>query len=221
MNSAYSTITVSEIKNEIDIMHENVISFIVKNRNENVSNSSYDDWNYKDIIAHITEWIKFSADKLKSIKKNLAFTDIEDFNKVNQEWFINDKDKDIEKVKFAFEDAISQYKEILKLYSLEDLNRKDYPIGFEFELWRYMIMDGSIHPHKHLMYHYLKTRDFESFIRLIEQTESIFTLYSKNNINVYSFEEYEDVSGKVAKNIREIDKRYSNNEIVKKVVEAN
>ena len=221
MNTMHENITIAQIKNEIDKTHKNIDFFVEKHKNEDVNISSYDDWNYKDIIAHITEWIRFSADKLESIKKNRAFKDIDDFNKINQVWFMNDKEKDIETVRREFENAINQYKEVVKLYSAKDLIRKDYPTGFEFELWRYMIMDGSIHPNKHLMYHYLKKRDYESFMKLIEQTESIFALYSKNSIEVYSFEEYEDVSGMIKDSIKGLDKTYSHNEIIKKVVEAN
>jgi hypothetical protein len=221
MNTACETITITQIENEIDKAHENVNSFIEKNKNANTNLSSYEDWNYKDIIAHITEWIRFSADKLESIKNGKVFKDIDDFSKVNQVWFVNDKDKDMKTVILEFENAISQYNGVLKLYTKEDLIRTDYPTGFEFELWRYMIMDGSIHPNKHLLYYYLKKRDYESFIKILEQTKSIFALYSKNNIEVYSFEEYEDVSGMIKESIRELGKLYSNNEVVKKVIEAN
>jgi hypothetical protein len=221
MNTVHENITIAQIESEIDKTYKNVNRFIEKNKTTNTRLSSYDDWNYKDIIAHITEWIDFSAKKLESIKNGKVFKDIDDFNRVNQIWYANDKDKDIETISLDFTNAINQYKDVVKLYSEEDLIRKDYPTGFEFEIWRYMIMDGSIHPNKHLLYHYLKKRDYESFIRIVEQTESIFALYSKNSIDVYSFEEYEDISGMVKDSIRELDKTYSHNEIIKKVIEAN
>jgi len=82
-------------------------------------------------------------------------------------------------------------------------------------------MDGSIHPHKHLLYHYLKQREDGEFVRILEQTKDIFSLYSKNSINVYSFEEYEDRHGKTREVIKKLIKTYNNSEIVMTLVKAN
>ncbi len=189
-------------------------------KSENLQSSSYEDWSYKDVIAHLTRWISFSADKLESIKNRIPFKDVDDFRKVNREWYAVDHDKELKIVELKFENAIEKYKAVIATYSKEDLIKNDLPLGFKIDLWRYMIMDGSTHPNGHLLYHYLKRRKYLNFIKVIEETEDIFSLFSKGN-KVYSFIEYEDKDGMVKERIKELSKAYKDKDILKKVIEAN
>jgi hypothetical protein len=82
-------------------------------------------------------------------------------------------------------------------------------------------MDGSTHPNGHLLYHYLKRRKYLNFIKVMEETKDIFYLFSNGNSKVYSFVEYEDKAGMVKNRLEELSKAYNDNDILKKVMEAN
>ncbi len=82
-------------------------------------------------------------------------------------------------------------------------------------------MDGSIHPSKHLMYHYLKKVKFVPYVDLLEQPERIFRIYANNRESVYSFEEYEDNKGIIKARMKEIQEMYKDNKLIKKAVNAN
>jgi len=217
----YMIPNLKRINLEIDRTQKNVLDFMTICKSENLKNSSYEDWSYKDVIAHLTRWISFSADKLESIKNQIPFKDIDDFRKANREWYSVDYDKELKIVESGFENAIKKYKAVIATYSKEELIKDDLPLGFKIDLWRYMIMDGSTHPSGHLLYHYLKRRNYLNFIKVIEETEDIFSLFSKGNSKVYSFAEYEDNDGMVKERLEELSKAYRDKDIVKKVREAN
>ena len=88
------------------------------------------------------------------------------------------------------------------LYTDSDLQRKDLPIGFSFELWRYMVMDTIIHPVMHLLYYLIKTKNYKLFFKLCKKYNEIFYCYAKGNIEVYSFYEYIEGSKKFIENIK-------------------
>jgi hypothetical protein len=54
-----------------------IIEFGEKYKNENIIETSYIDWNARDVIGHINCWVEYSKEKLESIKTNKLFKDIE------------------------------------------------------------------------------------------------------------------------------------------------
>lgn len=127
-------ITIAHIEAEIDKTYEHVITFIEKNKAEGVNSSTYEDWNYKDVIAHITEWIMYSTKRLDCIKHNRPIKDIDDVEHINNTLYSKNRDKKITTVSREFEEAIIRYKNVIEQYSEEDLLRKNYPTGFDIEL---------------------------------------------------------------------------------------
>ena len=146
---------------------------------------------------------------------------MDDFRKTNREWYAVDYNKELKIVESEFEKAIKKYKAVIVTYGKEELIKNDLPLGFGIDLWRYMIMDGSTHPNGHLLYHYLKRRKYLNFIKVMEETKDIFYLFSNGNSKVYSFVEYKDKAGMVKNRLEELSKAYNDNDILKKVMEAN
>ena len=54
--------TIKEIITEINKIEIDIADFISSYKSEQLF-SNYDDWNYKDVIAHLLEWIMFSKNK--------------------------------------------------------------------------------------------------------------------------------------------------------------
>jgi hypothetical protein len=156
---------------------------------ENLLETNFANWNTRDVIGHINSWIKFSEDKLESIKSKRSFedvshVDIEKFNKRNYE---NNKTKSLENVLDETRLILEKYRNILNLFNEEELSSKEFPTGFSFELWKYMAMDVYIHPMMHILYHYIKREDYNEFIKEIETGKKTFMEYSNNNIKKYYF----------------------------------
>jgi hypothetical protein len=91
-------------------------------KNENLLETSFSNWNAKDVIGHINSWIKFSEDKLESIKtkrpfEDVSHVDIETFNKKNYE---DNKTKSLENVLDETKILLEKYRNILYLFNEEN-----------------------------------------------------------------------------------------------------
>jgi hypothetical protein len=192
--------------------------------NESLFETSFSNWNVRDVIGHINSWIKFSEDKLESIKNKHSFedvshVDIEKFNKTNYE---KNKTKSLENVLDEAKIILEKYRNILNLFNEEELLSKEFPTGFSFELWKYMAMDVYIHPMIHILYHYIKREDYNEFIKEIENSKKSFMEYS-NNIKKYYFGDlFEDKEEKEKrfKKLKEIIKN-KGNKFIEEIIKIN
>ena len=203
-------------KTEISIKQFNSNSF-----DTNTLKSSYSDWTSKDVLAHINEWIKYSANKLYCIKSNKVLAELGDyheFNKLTYERTNSIKSNDII---MEISKSISQYKKIVQMYNDKDLLSKDFPTGFSFELWRYMIMDGSIHPNLHLMFHYLKNGQYKELIEIIDNTKIVFLHFSGNDMNVYDFSDFVEEKSAFFIRLRELKIFSQNDSFISQIVNLN
>ncbi len=117
--------------------------------------------------------------------------------------------------------SLDEYKRVVSLYTQDDLHRKDLPTGFSFELWRYMIMDTVIHPVLHLLYYMIKTKHYDSFIKLCRDRKSIFSEYSNGKMSVYSFGEYIEDRQIFTENMLECKRTHNTNDTVDLILREN
>jgi hypothetical protein len=175
------------IKELSDYSLHKIIEFSEFYRNEDISNSSFSNWNARDVIGHINSWINYSEEKLESIRNKRSFDeashiDIEKFNETN---YTRNKNFTLETVITETRNLFDKYAKILNSFNEDELKSKKFPTGFSFELWKYMAMDVFIHPVIHILYHYIKRKDYKEFIDEIKKTKNNFMDYSDNDINVY------------------------------------
>jgi uncharacterized protein YaaR (DUF327 family) len=162
-----------------------IIKFSKYYENDNMLETSYSNWNVRDVIAHINSWVKFSGDKLESIKTKQAFKDvyhngIEQLNRKNYE---KNKAKSLDDTVNEARIIFNNYKNVLDLYDENELLSKEFPTGFSCALWEYMALDLYIHPVNHLLYQYLKRKDYNEFINEVENSKK----YSNNNAEIFNF----------------------------------
>ncbi|QEJ99086.1 hypothetical protein [Treponema phagedenis] len=212
--------TVKEIIAEINNVEIDITHFMSIYKTENIV-SNYYDWNYKDVIAHLFEWIAFSKDKLNAIVHNQDFQEVSNIDIFNEQNYVKNKNRQIAELQNDIIVELNEYKNIVLLYSDADLQRKDLPTGFSFELWRYMVMDIGIHPIMHLLYYLLKTKKYELFFRLCEKYHELFCRYSDGKLEVYSFNEYIEDNKKFTENMKELGMQYQNNDMIHLILKAN
>jgi hypothetical protein len=208
-----------------DYILNKIIIFSDFYKSENILKTDFLDWNVRDVIGHINSWIKFSEDKLESIKLKQSFDDIshveiEKFNKANYEKY---KNVSLENVTNESKILLEQYKNILYLFNEEELLSNKFPTGFSFELWRYMAMDLGIHPIMHILYQYLKRRDYNNFIDEIEGSKKYFMEFSNNNIGEYNFSDLFGNKQEKEKRFNELEEKIKdkNNELVEEIIKIN
>jgi hypothetical protein len=206
-----------------DYIYNKIIYFGNQYRNNNILETSFLNWNVRDVIGHINGWIKWSEDiiesiKVKQISKDAFNVDVEIFNKSNYEKYkIVSLDNVINESKII----LDKYKSLLNLFDDNDLLSKDFQTGFDFPAWKYMTMDLIYHPIMHILYYYLKTNDYNEFIKEIKSSKKYFMVYSENNIKEYNFKDFfeskEDMTNKFNK-LKEIVK---DNEFLNEVIKVN
>jgi hypothetical protein len=192
-------------------------------KNENIFETSFSNWNVRDVIGHINSWIKFSEDKLESIKLKRSFedvshVDIEKFNKTNYEKY---KNETLENVVNESRIILGKYKNILNLFDEEELPSNKFPTGFAFALWKYMAMDLCIHPLMHIMYQYIKRRDYNEFVKEIESSKKYFEEYSENNIKEYYFGDLFDDNEEKEKQFKELKEIEKDNKLIEEIIKIN
>ena len=200
-----------------------IMEFSEYYKDENILETSFSDWNVRDVIGHMNSWIKFSADKLESIKSKRSFddvshVDIEKFNKTNYE---NNKNKSLENIVKESKIILENYKKVLELFNEEELLNSKFPTGFSFELWKYMAMDLCIHPLIHIMYHYIKRKDYKEFIKEVENSKKYFIEYSGNNIKEYYFGDLFENKEEQYKRFKELKEIGRDNKLIEEIIKTN
>lgn len=212
--------TIKEIQTEIDEIKADIGYFIKLYKTEHTA-GRYENWNCKDVIAHILEWIIFSKNKLQAIAHNRQFEEIRDIDAFNRQNWIKNKDKYIGELKKSIMFELDEYNKTVSLYSQTELQKKDLPTGFSFELWRYMIMDTVTHPVLHMLYYMLKTKKYEQFVWLCEKRYKIFYHYSNGSPAVYSFDDYIEDKTQFSQNLQTLTSMYTSNDMINIILKAN
>ena len=208
--------TIKEIQTEIDETKADIGYFIKLYKTEHTA-GRFENWNGKDVVAHILEWIIFSKDKLQAIAYNRQFEEIRDIDAFNRQNWIKNKDKHIGELKKSIMFELDEYNKTVSLYSQTDLQKKDLPTGFSFELWRYMIMDTVLH----MLYYMLKTKKYEQFVSLCKKRHKTFYRYSNGNPDVYSFDDYIEDKTRFSQNLQALASMYTSNDIIDIILKAN
>ena len=196
-----------------------IIDFSEYYKNDNIVETSYANWNVRDVVGHINNWVKFSADKLESIKTNKIFKDIEhknidEFNKLNYEKYKSKSlDNVIDESKIFFQD----YENVLILFTDDELLSKEYPTGFPCALWEYMALDLFIHPINHILYQYIKRKDYNKFINEIEKSKE----YSNNNVAIYNFGNLFEQKEEKERHFNELMNTIKNNKFIGEIIKVN
>ncbi|GHU22684.1 hypothetical protein FACS1894172_04850 [Spirochaetia bacterium] len=213
--------TILELSNDT---FDKIMDFGKYYKNENLLETSFANWNVRDVIGHVNSWIKFSEDKLESIKLKRSFEDVRhvDIDKFNEMNYEKNKTKTLEDVLHETKIILNNYNNILNLFNEEELLSKEFPTGFSFELWKYMAMDVYIHPIAHILYHYIKREDYNKFIIEIENSKNVFMEYP-NNINVYDFGDFFENREEKVKRFNGLKNIIKNkgNKFVEEIIEIN
>jgi hypothetical protein len=190
--------------------------------NETFTSRDFTDWAAKNVFSHINEWIVFSGNKLKSIRRNEQFEDITDTNIFNHRVFENTQNQSFVEIKDIFMNSLDEYKSIVYLYNEDELQSSTFPTGFSFELWKYMLLDSFIHPNLHLMQYYLKRGYYRNFTEIIEKEKDFFLNYSDNDYSVFSLKNIFENVERQQNCFLEFQKSIKNcDESIRKIIDVN
>ena len=192
-------------------------------RNENIFDSSFSDWNVRDVIGHINGWIKYSEDivektKFKEPLKVFTYNETEINNK---RFYENNKDKTLKSILGEFKIILEKYNNVLDLFNKDELLKCNFSTGTSCEMWEYMTWDLGIHPIRHILYHYLKNNDFNEFINEIENSKTYFLEYSENKLDEYNFNEFFENKMEKYERFKKLKENNINNKFIEKIIKIN
>jgi hypothetical protein len=111
------------IRELLNYSHYKIVHFAEYYKNENLLDSSFSNWNVRDVIGHINKWMYFSKNKLKAVKGNppsgeINCINIQEFNKMNYE---QNKNSTLENILSETKTILKDYNDILNLFTDEEL----------------------------------------------------------------------------------------------------
>jgi hypothetical protein len=192
-------------------------------RNENMLESSFSNWNVRDMIGHINGWLKYSVDlvektKFKEPMKVFSYNETEISNKG---FYENNKDKTLESTLYEFKKLLERYNNLLDLLNEEKSLKCIFLTGVSCEMWEYMTWDLGIHPIRHMLYHYLKNSDFIEFINEIENSRRYFLEYSENKLDEFNFDEFFENKMKKDEIFKKMKENSINNGFIEEIIKIN
>jgi len=206
---------------EISKTEKHVDRFMRDFSDEAYSKSTYADWSSKDVLGHLAGWLRYSCKKLNDIKTGAPVDEILDFMSYNKDMYERNRDVSPQAMLSELNDAMGNYKKVIALYSEDELERSDYPLGFSCKLWQYVLLDGAVHPDKHFLYQYLKRGKYADFKSLLEATKPVFMLYSETDIGVYDFCEFNDGENDIGDRFAALGRQFAQDRFIGQVVEIN
>ncbi len=115
--------------------------------------STYGRWSPTDVLIHLEGWIDYSCGKLAgtgSVPESEQAMTLDGINRM-----VWERGRGVDR-KTAFlrcGGALDKYRDMLDLYSDSDLERTDFPTGFDWPLWKYILLDLIVHPAAHVIHH--------------------------------------------------------------------
>jgi hypothetical protein len=179
-----------KILNMIRETESNITDFIKIFSTERKYPTSFEDWDSKDVIFHINSWIGFAEKKLRDIQSDLEPDNISDINGFNVANYNRTMNNSMEMARKSMEITIDEFLNVVSAFSETELFSKSFPTGFSFELWRYIVMDGYIHPNMHLMQYYIESGYYQKFIDLVLKSKDNYLWFAGDDIGVFFFGEF-------------------------------
>jgi hypothetical protein len=211
-------------KQTLSEMSEQILNKIMDFSNfyktEDTNKSSFFDWNARDVIGHLNTWVDYLNKNLELFKNEnkLKHIEVEEYNKENYE---KNKNKTIGDVLNESKNIFGNFKNSLELFTEEELFSMIFQKKFEVPLWRYISIGLITHPIDHILYHYLKRRDYEKFIAEAEDVEKYCNDHSDDNDTIYYFKDLFNNDSEMDLIFTEILKEYKYNKLIEEIIKIN
>jgi hypothetical protein len=204
-----------------------LIGLYEKFKDESSLESTFEEWNVRDVLGHINFWWDYFQMKLDSMINGKPFNDIKNFEKKNKKIYDDNKNTPIETIVDNLKNICYPitwgHKGLVCRLTKKQLMSKDYPTGFSFELWRYIVKEFFIHPYMHICYYYLRKGLCNNFTEIVTSAESSFLEYSNGDMSVFSFKDYyidDSIKNNDFKKLEEYNNDIDNS-LIKKIIEIN
>ena len=166
---------------------------------------TWEDWGPRELLVHLAAWMDYAVQRLRhGDDYKQAFATIQEYNRNAYE---AGRHLSSDQAQALFRKRSGELCVSLSAYTDEAFAqplRVQFKTNFRHELWRYALIDGFVHPLQHLVYQLLKTKDFEALSTVLDQTSRVVEAYEAEDLKVFDFDEFGDISDRLAESVREL-----------------
>lgn len=188
---------------------------------------SYDNWTFKDVISHISEWRFLASEKLALVKKSESVPFHEDLDVLNKQFYEKHKNQTIEDIRLFSAKSCKDLKKQIESFDNWELLTKNKIDDYKSALWQYILMDSFVHPTAHMVFYCIKVQNFKRAFKIFEYNYILLLQLdnSKKITTNYFYIEglLNELDGMVNKdtillNLKEFQKRNMKSETVSSIV---
>lgn len=156
------------------------------------ADATFSRWSAADVLHHLTTWVAYSRERLTAILENASVRDIDDLEVFNRDAW--ERGRAIPRMDLLqrFADEIDRYRDTVARFSADDFVRTDFPTGFDWPLWKYILLDTAVHPGWHFVYHGITRGHFEYAIAALDALSPAMLTFSGGDESVFNLSELAD-----------------------------
>ncbi len=139
------------------------------------ASGDYDHWTLKDTLAHLSEWRLIAAEKLAALAAGETVSFHEDLDSVNRRNYAKHRHDSAAEVGRFVAASYDSFQKKVMAFNERDLLEQTGPLGFGAPLWRYILVDGFLHPTLHLALYHFEQADFGAAFRLLAENYQVLS----------------------------------------------
>jgi hypothetical protein len=153
----------------------------------------YDHWTLPDILTHLAEWRLIAAGKLAALAEGKAVPFHEDLDAVNRRNYAKHCRDSAGEIRALAESSHAAFRQRVAAFDEGRLGQPAGLEGFDAPLWRYILIDGFLHPTLHRAVYHFAGRDFAAAFRILAWNYRLLAELDDSPAMARSFLDCEDL----------------------------
>ncbi len=188
MSETHSTV----ISSVLEISHDLANRFWQEFSSDDSADPTFSRWSAADVLHHLTTWVAYSRERLTAILDSGPIQNIDDLEAFNRDAW--ERGHTIPRMDLLqrFADELGRYRDTVTRFTAADFDRTDLPTGFDWPLWKYILLDTAVHPGWHFVYHGITRGIFEFAVAALDALAPAMLTFSGGDESVFDLSELAD-----------------------------
>ena len=188
MSETHSTV----ISSVLEISHDLAGRFWQEFSPDDFVDPTFSRWSAADVLHHLTTWVAYSRERLTAILDSGPIQNIDDLEAFNRDAW--ERGHTIPRMDLLqrFADELDRYRDTVARFSADDFVRTDLPTGFDWPLWKYILLDTAVHPGWHFVYHGITRGNFDFAVAALDALAPAMLTFSGGDESVFNLSELAD-----------------------------
>ncbi|HOF84807.1 MAG TPA: hypothetical protein PLP41_03735 [Treponemataceae bacterium] len=156
------------------------------------ADATFSRWSAADVLHHLTAWLAYSRERLTAILDSGPTQNIDDLEAFNREAWEGGLPLSRGEISQHFADEVDRYRDTVTRFTDADFNRTDLPTGFDWPLWKYILLDTAVHPGWHFVYHGITRGNFKFAVAALDTLAPAMLKFSGGDESVFDLSELAD-----------------------------